>query len=96
MLQASGLSKRGAQVVNFDWDNPSTWAAGLNGVKSVFLVRPMQAKFANLVEAFIQVCKNARVKHLVRLSILDAPRPGQPNPGNLSMMAEHGKCDQMV
>jgi uncharacterized protein YbjT (DUF2867 family) len=61
-------ARRGADV-RFDWDDPSTFAATVQGMLNVYLVSPvMRVDFADLVGQFLDEAERAGVRHVTYLS----------------------------
>ncbi len=64
---------QGAQHVNLDLADRATWAAALDGVEAVFLLRPpAMADVENNLCPFIDACRAAGVAHIVFLSVAGA------------------------
>ena len=73
-LDARTASRRGADVT-FDWNEPATYAAALNGVDRVYLVTPtMRIKFARQVADFLDLAGIAGVRHVTYLSTYGSDR----------------------
>lgn len=64
----------GVEPVAFDLLEPTTWAAALDGVEVVFLLRPPQVTSVRAVEPFLWACVGAGVRHVVFLSVQGADR----------------------
>jgi NAD(P)H dehydrogenase (quinone) len=71
-VAASDLYRKGAHVVQFDWDKEAHFGSALNGVKSVFVAVPHHENTEEHFEKFIMACKSAGVKHVVKLSFYHA------------------------
>jgi uncharacterized protein YbjT (DUF2867 family) len=75
---AARLSRQGAGVrtasrhdsdVRFDWDDPTTYAPALDGVKAVYLVAPvMRMDYAGIVSDFLDQAERAGIGHITYLS----------------------------
>jgi len=63
---------QGPSTVRMEWDDPKSIAAALLGVERAFLLTPFSEKQAAYGRAFVQAAKEARVKHLVKLSVIGA------------------------
>ena len=60
---------RSGADVRFDWDDPSTFASSLQGVRGVYLVSPvMRIDFAGMVGQFLDDAERAGVRHVTFLS----------------------------
>ncbi len=65
----------GAQLVNFEFDEPATYAAALKGVNKLLLVRPNQVSdVSKHIFPFLEQVEKSDVKHLVFVSIVGAQR----------------------
>ncbi len=68
-----GLGK--AHLVNFEFDEPATYAAALKGVKKVLLIRPNQVSdVSKHIFPFLDQVEKSEVEHLVFVSIVGAER----------------------
>ena len=68
-----GVSK--AQFVNFEFDEPKTYAAALKGVNKLLLIRPNQiSDVSKHIFPFLDQVEKSDVKHLVFVSIVGAQR----------------------
>src|SRR5882724_2887518 len=87
-LEARGIAVRGGSrgtTPPFDWDNPNTWEAALDGVSAAYVVYSPDLTFPGAPEniaAFAELAVNSGVPRLVLLS------------GRGERAAEH--CEQMV
>lgn len=72
-LSAHGIpvrtaARRGADV-RFDWDDPTSFAAALEGTRGVYLVSPvMRVDYAGIVSKFLDHAQHAGVEHITYLS----------------------------
>jgi uncharacterized protein YbjT (DUF2867 family) len=67
-LSVRTAARRGADV-RFDWDDPATHGAALDGVDRLYLVAPvMRVDFAGQVAAFLDLAEAAGVRHVTYLS----------------------------
>ena len=63
----------GAEYVRFDFEDPGTYAAALDGVKRLFLVRPPHlAAVERQINPFVEAARTAGVEHVVLLSVMGA------------------------
>jgi uncharacterized protein YbjT (DUF2867 family) len=72
-LQAAGATARAAARhggdVRFDWDDPATWDAALDGAEAVYLVPPTaRMAYVPQVTAFLDRAEAAGVGHVTHLS----------------------------
>ena len=81
-----GLNK--VQVVQLDYNNPSTLAAALKGVDKLFLLTPPQSNIVDLTSNLVREAKNARVKYIVKQSVMGADAEPGITPGILHRQAE--------
>jgi uncharacterized protein YbjT (DUF2867 family) len=81
-----GLNK--VQVVQLDYNNPSTLAAALKGVDKLFLLTPFQSNMVDLTSNLVNEAKNARVKYIVKQSVMGADVEPGITPGILHRQAE--------
>jgi uncharacterized protein YbjT (DUF2867 family) len=64
-----------AQVVNFEFDEPATYAAALKGVTKLLLIRPNQVSdVSKHIFPFLDKVEKSGVKHIVFVSIVGAER----------------------
>ncbi|GAA2673824.1 NmrA family NAD(P)-binding protein [Actinoplanes palleronii] len=73
LLRERGLTARAAArsnaEVRFDWDDPATQRAALDGVDGVYLVAPVpRVRYAQQVAAFLDLAEEADVRHVTYLS----------------------------
>lgn len=65
----------GAQFVKFNFDDPSTFAAALDGVNKLLLIRPNQfSDVSKHIFPFLDQVEKSGVKHIVFVSIVRAER----------------------
>jgi uncharacterized protein YbjT (DUF2867 family) len=81
-----GLNK--VQVVQLDYNNPSTLAAALKGVDKLFLLTPFQSNMVDLTSNLVNEAKNARVKYIVKQSVMGVDVEPGITPGILHRQAE--------
>lgn len=58
------------EVLPFDIADPSGYDAVLEGIEKIFLVCPLRSAASGI--AFMNRCRDAGVKHIVRISVLEA------------------------
>lgn len=73
-FKARTAARRGADVT-FDWDDPTTHAASLQGVDRIYLVTPvMRTKFSGQVGRFLDLAADAGIRHVTYLSTYGSER----------------------
>lgn len=92
---AEELSKKGADIADFCWDNESTYAKALAGVKIVFCVTPYIENWAQRFPAFLRACEAAGVQFFVKVSFYHSRRTEEPFQ-RVHLVKLHGKCDQLL
>ncbi len=70
----ASLIATGAVPVRFDFEDPSTFAAALDGVDRVFLVRPPHMSDASAFEPFLGAVASVGVSQVVFMSLLGVER----------------------
>lgn len=79
------------QAVGFDFEEPATFDAALEGVDAVFFVRPPQMSDAKAMAPFVDAMRDARVGHVVFLSVQGAGRnPFVPHHGIERLLKKSG------
>ncbi len=68
----TGNAVAGTRPVELDFEEPSTFSAGLDGVDRVFLLRPPQMSDPRAMRPFIDAMKDAAVAQVVFLSVQGA------------------------
>lgn len=89
------LAREGAHIADFDWDNDATYSQALKGVKSVFCTAPYVRDWKEKFPLFLAACKEAGVKHFVKLSFYHARRCGDAFQ-DVPFVKAHGECDEML
>src|ERR671939_642807 len=84
-----GLNK--VQVVQLDYNNPSTLAAALKGVDKLFLLTPFQSNMVDLTSNLVKEAKNSKVKYIVKQSAMGA----DAKPGNTASRL-HRQSEKIV
>lgn len=62
------LGIEGVESARFDWDDESTWNLALDGISSVYLVKPQSAQVVEIVSRFLDAMKAAGARRVVLLS----------------------------
>lgn len=70
--KAADLQQLGAEVVEFDYARPETFAAALRGITRVFFLTVSAGFDAETEARFVQAMKDAGVQHVVKLSVWNA------------------------
>lgn len=89
------MRQLGAEIVDFSWDREETYAKALTGVKSVLFTMPYEHRWYRHFPVFLEACKKARVKHLVKLSFYHARVPGDIF-HKVPLVQHHAECDKML
>ena len=69
---AAARLPEGANPVRFDFTDPGSFAAALEGVTRVFLMRPPAMGDPKVFQAFLKALKSIKIEQLVFLSLLGA------------------------
>lgn len=85
-------NKDGAEIADFDWSRTDTYDKALVGVKSVLCTAPYMKGWKENFPSFIEACRNAGVKHFIKLSFYHARVSGDPFQ-NVPLVRAHGDCD---
>jgi uncharacterized protein YbjT (DUF2867 family) len=92
---AEGLNKEGAEIADFSWTRPDTYATALEGVQSVLCTVPPMKNFEKLFPKFLKVCKEKGVKHIVKLSFYHA-RKTRDMFHDVPLVQSHAVCDTLL
>lgn len=92
---AEGLNQLGAETADFDWQNDATYAHALAGIKSVVCTAPYVQNWAERFPAFLEACKKAGVKHIVKVSFYHARASGDVFQ-DVPLVRAHGDCDELL
>ena len=93
---AQGLSKQGAEVVDFCWDDESRFSEALKGVKIVFCESTLlYKKWATAFPTFLRACEEADVKYFVKVSFYHSRKKEEPF-HKASLVKLHGKSDTLL
>jgi NAD(P)H dehydrogenase (quinone) len=88
-------NKDGAEIADFDWSRTDTYDKALVGVKSVLCTAPYMKGWKKKFPFFLEACRNAGVKHFIKLSFYHARLPGDPFQ-NVPLVRAHGECDELL
>jgi NAD(P)H dehydrogenase (quinone) len=91
-VSMSFVSELGGEVCDFHWSDESTYLKALDGVKSVLITIPYTADWDSHFSTFIDACKHAGVKHIVKLSFYHA-RVKSDIFHEVPLVRKHGVCD---
>lgn len=72
-LQAMGFNPKGASrhgEVHFDWEDPTSWSAALNGVESVYLTYYPDLAISKAPEDISRFCALAKMKGVKHITLL--------------------------
>jgi uncharacterized protein YbjT (DUF2867 family) len=78
----------GVQVVQLDYNNPSTLSAAFKDVDKLFLLTPFQSDMVNITSNLVNEAKNAGVKYIVKQSVMGADAEPGITPSRLHRQAE--------
>jgi NAD(P)H dehydrogenase (quinone) len=92
------MNKMGAEIADFSWGREETYEKALKGVKSVLLTMPYEQNWYKHFPAFLEACKKAHVKHLVKLSFYHADHARVPGDAfeKVPLVRHHADCDEML
>jgi uncharacterized protein YbjT (DUF2867 family) len=76
------------QTVQLDYDKPDTLAAAFRDVDKLFLLTPFQSNMVDLTSNLVREAKNARVKYIVKQSVMGADAEPGISPARLHRQAE--------
>src|SRR5919108_2224014 len=79
---------RGVRVVQLDYETLTSLASAFKGVDSLFLLTPFQSNMVDLTSNLVREAKNARVKYIVKQSVMGAEVEPGITPGILHRQAE--------
>ena len=89
------LENKGAEVVDFDWKDASTYKAALQGCKSVFCTIPHMDEWSSVFPAWIEACKEMKVEHFVKISFL-RNNAGDEYRKTVPFVKFHSTCDDLL
>ena len=79
---------RGVRVVQLDYETLTSLASAFKGVESLFLLTPFQSNMVDLTSNLVREAKNARIKYIVRQSVMGAEAEPGITPSRLHRQAE--------
>jgi NAD(P)H dehydrogenase (quinone) len=89
------MNKLGAEIAIFSWDREETYERALDGVKSVLCILPYKKGWYKHFPTFLEACKKAKVKHIVKISFYHA-RVASDLFHEVPLVREHGRCDEQL
>jgi uncharacterized protein YbjT (DUF2867 family) len=89
--EAEKLNLVGAEQVPFDFETLESITAALNGVEKVLLITPFTDKMAQYTKTFVHAAQNAGVKHILRISMMNADLNSPSHALRL-----HAECEEIV
>jgi uncharacterized protein YbjT (DUF2867 family) len=92
---ADQLNEQGAELADFQWQIEDTFAKALVGVKSVVVTAPYMPNWEDRFRNFLQACKAAGVKHIVKISFYHSRISGDVFQ-DVPMVKAQGDCDEML
>ena len=78
----------GVQTVQLDLSSTDTIASAFQGVDKLFLLTPFQSNMVDLTSNLVNVAKNTKIKHIVKLSVMGADAEPGITPSRLHRQAE--------
>ena len=90
------LRSKGAQVIDFDWADETSYAAAVDGAKTVFCTLPRMEGWAEVFPAFLQTCKQKKVEHFIKISFLRHTEAADRYRDNVPFVKFHGTCDDIL
>ena len=76
------------QTVQLDLNSTDTITSAFHGVDKLFLLTPFQPNMVDLTSNLVNVAKNAKIKHIVKLSVMGADAEPGITPSRLHRQAE--------
>ena len=90
LLEDMGL--KGAEIAQFSWDREDTFENALQGVKSVLCTVAYTKDWKKHFPAFLEACKTAGVKHIVKLSFYNPHEAFHEVP----LVKVHAEMDELL
>lgn len=88
----SSLNQLGAELADFNWCDATTFKNALKDVKSVLITIPYTEDWHLHFNAFLEACKYADVKHIIKISFYHA-REKNDAFHEVPFVRRHGACD---
>jgi uncharacterized protein YbjT (DUF2867 family) len=79
---------KGVQIVQLDYNKPDSLAAAFRDVDKLFLLTPFQSNMVGLTSNLVSEAKNAKVKDIVKQSVMGADAQPGITPSRLHRQAE--------
>ncbi|WP_137787709.1 NAD(P)H-binding protein [Sphingomonas sp. 3P27F8] len=87
----------GAVPVVFDWDDRSTWAAALDGVEAVYVVKPESEDVTGIIRDFVGLAEESGAARIVLLSEIAAEtRADDAHELQVERVVEQSKLDYAI
>jgi NAD(P)H dehydrogenase (quinone) len=90
------LAYKGAEVIDFDWSDPTGFEIALKGVKTVFCSIPHMDGWADVFPQFLKVCRSSKVEHFVKISFIRNNAMGDQYRANVPFVKFHATCDELL
>lgn len=75
--RGAGIARRGVELVEGDFNGPTTFLPALAGVDRLFLLMPSSAEVEQQQKNFVDAAKQRKVRHIVKLSQFGADEQGK-------------------
>jgi NAD(P)H dehydrogenase (quinone) len=89
---AKVLEAKGAEIVDFDFTDPTCYAGVLANVKTVFCSLTHLQGWNEIFPAFVMNCREMKIEHFVKISFLHNPKYRD----NVPFCAFHNTCDEFL
>jgi hypothetical protein len=93
---ANILAAKGAEVVDFDWTDETTYENALKNVQTVFCTIPHMDQWASVFPAFLGKCKALNIEHFVKVSFLRHTDAGDRYREAVPFVSFHNTVDDLV
>lgn len=90
----SSMNEMGAEIADFNWVNPDTYMKALQNIKSVLITIPYIERWHDYFDAFVEACKLAGVKHIIKISFFHARVKDDDRFRDVPFVQRHGICDR--
>jgi uncharacterized protein YbjT (DUF2867 family) len=89
---AKVLKAAGAEIVDFDFTDPTCYPDVLSGVKTVFCSLPHVEDWNDIFNDFLMKCREMKIEHFVKISFIHNPKYRE----NVPFCAFHNTCDDFL
>ena len=93
---AKVLEDKGAEIVEFDWENEDGYADALHGVKTIFCSIPRIKDYAKKFPVFLQAAKDKKIEHFVKISFLRKGDAGKMYRERVPFCDFQASCDDIL